>query len=209
MASSFVSQIPSIIYLIQQLNPITVLDIGKGFGKYGFLIHEYLGIDNKNHIDPSKSMVEQSRIKIDAIEADKDLLLPHLSHLYNNVFFGDVFDTYKATANYDLILMIDVIEHLDKEKAIQLIRHYLAKGSAMIIATPINFFKQELYESEYEHHISHWTLKDFDKVCYLDHQYLDGGAIYLLSNTKRSIRGFGNSYIKKLRRFARAIKNEF
>ena len=41
MASSFVSQIPVVVYLLQRLAPTSMLDIGKGFGKYGFLAHEY------------------------------------------------------------------------------------------------------------------------------------------------------------------------
>jgi hypothetical protein len=46
MASSFSAQIPAIVHLLKSLASKSVFDIGKGFGKYGFLIHEYLGIDN-------------------------------------------------------------------------------------------------------------------------------------------------------------------
>ena len=81
-------------------------------------------------------------------------------------------------------------------------------GSKIIIATPIEFFEQNLYESEFEHHVSHWTKKDFIKLGYLNVQYFDAGAVYLLSNEKIDVRGFGSSWIKKLRRIARAIKNE-
>ena len=50
--------------------------------------------------------------------------------------------------------------------------------------------------------------KDFENLGYLNCQYFDAGAIYLLSNEKLDVRGFGNSWIKKLRRIARAVKNE-
>ena len=43
MASSFLSQIPTIIYLISQIKPKSILDIGKGFGNIVYLIHEYYG----------------------------------------------------------------------------------------------------------------------------------------------------------------------
>lgn len=209
MASSFAEQIPCILHLVKQLRPRTILDIGKGFGKYGFLLHEYVGIDNTKKIDPSKTMVEQSVIRIDAIEADKDLLLPHLPQFYNRVFVGDVFDVFFAGGSYNVVLMIDVIEHLDKEKAVTLLQHFVRDGAKVIVATPLQFFKQELYESEYEHHISHWTKKDFDKIGYVDCQYFDAGAVYLLSADKLNVRGFGNTLIKKLRRIARLLKNEF
>lgn len=87
-------------------------------------------------------MAHQSRVKIDAIEVDKDLLLPHLSQFYSEVFAEDVFELYKNLPRYDLILMIDVIEHSDKEKAIAMLKYFLSKNSVMLIATPISFFNK-------------------------------------------------------------------
>ena len=78
----------------------------------------------------------------------------------------------------------------------------------MIVATPIHFFQQELYASKFEHHVSHWTNRDFEEIGYLNFQNLDAGAVYLITGKKINIRGFGNSWIKKVRRIARAIKNE-
>ena len=208
MASSFINQIPAIIHLVQKLKAEKILDIGKGFGKYGFLIHEYAGVDNTKKLNPSKSLKEQSAILIDAVEVDADLMLPHLTQLYTKIYFEDIIQLYKTLPSYDLILMIDIIEHINKPKAIQLLKHLLMMGSKIIIATPIEFFEQNLYESEFEHHVSHWTKKDFIKLGYLNVQYFDAGAVYLLSNEKIDVRGFGSSWIKKLRRIARAIKNE-
>jgi 2-polyprenyl-3-methyl-5-hydroxy-6-metoxy-1,4-benzoquinol methylase len=208
MASSFSSQIPTIIYLIQQIKPKSILDIGKGFGKYGFLIHEYIGIDNKKQLNANLTMAQQSRISIDAIEVDTDLLLPHLSHLYNNVLVGDVFDIYPKLDSYDLVLMIDVIEHLDKMKALEMLKYFISTGTDVIVATPIHFFHQNLYESEYENHISHWVIKDFQQIAYVDCQYFDAGAVYFLSPEKKKINGFGNYFFKKLKRIFRSIRNE-
>lgn len=209
MASSFAIQIPTIVYLISKIKPNKILDIGKGFGKYGFLAHEYVGIDNQKKLEPTKLMREQSQIQIDAVEADRDLLLPHLSHIYNNVFFGDILNLYSVLGIYDLVLMIDIIEHLDKAGAINLLKHLLKNGSKIIISTPIKFFEQNLYESEFENHISHWTIKDFQKMGFADVQYVDAGAVYLLSPRKENIVGFGNGLLKKIKRIARSIKNEF
>jgi hypothetical protein len=208
MASSFSIQIPAIIHLLQKLKPESVLDIGKGFGKYGFLIHEYVGINNSKKIDPGLSMSVQSSIKIDAVEVDEDLMLPHLDQIYSKVYFGDVFKIYKELPGYELILMVDVIEHLDKENSISLLKYFLSKNSTVLISTPLLFFEQHLYQSEFENHISHWTLNDFKSLGFVDYQFFDGGCIYLLSNKKIEIRGFGHSFIKKIRRIARAFRNE-
>lgn len=208
MASSFLSQVPTIIYLISQIKPNTILDIGKGFGKYGFLIHEYIGVDNKAKLNPSLTIKEQSGIKIDAVEIDEQLLLPHLNHFYNDVFTGNIIDMYEKMEPYDLILMIDIIEHLDKTAALKMLKYFAAKKTKMIIATPLEFFNQHLYDSEHEEHISHWTKNDFSSICHVDYQIIDGGGIYYLSPDSIDIRGFGNSIIKKLRRIARTLKNE-
>lgn len=209
MASSFSEQIPSIIHLIQQIRPATVLDIGKGFGKYGFLIHEYAGIDPNRKIDPEKSLQSQSLISIDAVEVDPDLMLPHMSQIYRKVYFGDVLEIYRDLPRYDLVLMIDIIEHIEKSKAMEMISQVLSSGARMIIATPIRFFEQELYESKYERHVSHWSSADFRKIGFCEEQYLDSGAIYLLSEKPLKIRGFGNGLMQKFRRLARQVRNEF
>jgi len=208
MASSFVSQVPVIIDVIKALRPKSVLDIGKGFGKYGFLIHEYLGIDNSRKIDPEKSLRQQSAVVIDACEADKDLFLPHLDQLYRNIYEGDVLKNYTQIGRYDLILMIDVIEHLDKQQAIEMLRYFISNNGIILIATPSDFFEQHLYESEFENHVSHWALSDFKKLGFVDSQKIDAGMVYLLSVEKKDIRGFGNAFIKKIRRIGRAVRNE-
>ena len=208
MASSFVEQIPTIIRLIQSLGPKRVLDIGKGFGKYGFLIHEYVGIDNLKRIDPSKTLAELSNLKIDAVEADKDLMLPHLNQIYTTTFAGDVTKIYKDLPSFELVLMIDVIEHLDKGSAVEVLKYFLELNTNILIATPINYFQQELYESDYEHHISHWKLKDFKALGIVESQYFGDGAVYLLSTRKLNLNNFGNSFYKKLKRIRRAILRE-
>jgi hypothetical protein len=62
MASSFADQIPTIVYVLEKLNAKTVLDVGKGFGKHGFLLHEYVGIDHRKKPDPHRTLAQQSRI---------------------------------------------------------------------------------------------------------------------------------------------------
>jgi hypothetical protein len=73
MASSFPEQIPAIVYLLQQLQlndgrRSRMLDVGKGMGKYGFLAHEYVGMDRREAPEPLKTLAEQSRWTIDAVE---------------------------------------------------------------------------------------------------------------------------------------------
>lgn len=208
MASSYSNQIPAIIHVAQKLAPKNILDIGKGFGKYGFLLHEYIGVDNTRRIDPAISIKEQSNITIDAVEVDPDLMLPHLQQFYSNVHFGDILTMYRNFSGYDLVLMIDIIEHIPKEEAIVILKHFVTSNACVIVSTPIDFFEQYLYESVYENHVSHWTKADFAAVGYVDFQYFGEGAVYLVSKEKLDIIGFGNSPIKKAKRLARLLKDD-
>lgn len=209
MATSFSDQFPSVIHILTRLKPRSVLDIGKGFGKYGFLIHEYCGIDPKKAPNPSMTLRQQSTIVVDAVDINRDYDFPHLSHLYSTVHIGDILQLYPKLPNYDLILMADVIEHLPKESAKEMLRAFIAKGSRVLVTTPVTFFQQELYESDAETHVSFWTTADFGEYgCHVQWQKIGAGAIYLLSPTETVIRGFGSSPMAKLRRLARAIRAE-
>jgi hypothetical protein len=146
VASSFVDQVPVIIFLLHKLSPQTVLDVGKGFGKYGFLLHEYVGIDQTKRPDPNKTLAEQSRVAVDAVEVNRSYLWPHLGQLYRQVFVGRVEELCSTLPSYDVILMADVIEHIEKAAALQVLESFLAR-STVIVSTPRHFFEQDLYES--------------------------------------------------------------
>lgn len=209
MASSFADQIPMVMYLIRRLGPKTVLDIGKGFGKYGFLVHEYCGVPWHERPDPAKTLGEQSRVAVDAVEAQGDYLWPHIEQLYRETFIGDIGELYDGLHGYDLVLMADVIEHLPKEVGLRVARHFVQEGSAVLITTPKDFFHQELFESEYEQHRSLWTPEDFAFAPYMDWQYAGPGRIYLLANKQHLIAGFGNRPLTRARRVAGFLRDEF
>lgn len=210
MASSFVAQIPVVINILKHLGSKKILDVGKGFGKYGFLIHEYCGIDNSKKLKSSVMMKEQSKVKIDCVEIDDDLIFPHLNNFYNNIYKADIINIYKQLIDYDLILMTDVIEHINKENAIKLLKFYRENEIDVLITTPIDFFEQNLYESKYEEHVSHWALEDFKKIGFnVNYQKVQAGGIYLLSNRQHRIPGFGNSLNKKIKRILRLIISDF
>jgi SAM-dependent methyltransferase len=208
MATSYSSQIPAIIHLISSLKPTSVLDIGKGFGKYGFLLHEYYGVDHSTRPRPALALCDQSRVMIDAVECNPNYLWPHLGQLYRTVVQGRIEELYKSLPYYDVVLMADVIEHLREEDARSIVRHFLERGSTMVISTPRVFFQQDLFESADEHHISYWTAKDFRKMGHCDYQNSGAGRIFLVSPRPLDVRGFGHAPIKRLRRLARAVQDE-
>jgi hypothetical protein len=210
VASSFVDQVPIIVFLLLKLNPKTVLDVGKGFGKYGLLLHEYVGIDSTKRPDPSKTLSEQSRVTVDAVEVNQNYLWPHISQFYRHVYVGRVQDLCNSLPSYDVVLMADVIEHIEKAAARQVVEYFLAQGSTVVVSTPRHFFQQDLYESPDEHHVSFWTLGDFqgpDRSVL--HQNVGSGVIYVIRRGRMEpIRGFGNDLLTRARRMARLTLTE-
>ena len=209
MASSFASQIPVVIHVIQSLKPKSVLDVGKGFGKYGMLIHEYLGVSSERAPLPDKKLREQSGVRIKAIDINLDYNFPHLEQFYESVDNVNILDRFSQYSGFDLVLMCDIIEHLPKPQAVKILEHFLKGCSRVLVATPNAFFDQDLYNSAAEHHVSFWQPSDFQMLgCHVDWQRVDCGTVYLLSLDLVDIQGFGHGPMKRLRRLARRLLDE-
>jgi GDP-mannose 4,6 dehydratase len=128
-----------------------------------------------------------------------------------HVHVGRVEELFHDLPVYDLVLMVDVIEHIDKAPASLVLNSFLARGSTVLVATPRYFFQQELYESPDERHVSFWTLRDFygpDRTIF--HQNVGPSAIYVLKEGRMNrIPGFGNDPLTRVRRLARLTLSEF
>ncbi|MBW2991727.1 glycosyltransferase family 1 protein, partial [Candidatus Woesearchaeota archaeon] len=84
MPTSSPHQINEIMGEIMELDPSSILDIGVGFGKYGFLCREYLELWDYNN----KRYGEWKR-EIDGIEVYEDYITDIQRKVYNNIFIGD------------------------------------------------------------------------------------------------------------------------
>ena len=140
------------------MKPKRVMDIGAGMGKFGMLIREqYLSRNaEQGEMEPVDDIV------IDAVEDTKYLLTDRMKGLYNRVFEKDIFNFYPQMEDYDLILLIDTVEHWDKAKGLDLIRVLSRKGSVMV-STPkhTGMYKEHFY-GDPRHHITQYVDRDFD-----------------------------------------------
>ena len=208
MASSFVDQIPLITYVMQKLSPSTVLDVGKGFGKYAFLIHEYVGIDHAHKPVKGHTLQSQSRVSVDAIEVNSDYDFPHNAGFYRRIFWSDIREIYQSLEIYDVVLMADVIEHLTKEEGLTLLRHFISKGSTCVVSSPKVYFQQKMFESKWEDHLSFWSPRDLKMLGHLEFQNTRSGRVYVIFPSKNRINGFGNSLLEKTKRLVWTVINE-
>lgn len=132
---------PEIISLVHQVPHSRILDVGPGYGKASMLLREYL------NVKPDR---------IDAIELEKSYVEAFgLTVHYDDVLIGDVCDLPASEfGRWDLVLMVDVLEHIADEKAFALLRRI---GCRVIIGTPVDWFQTDDGLPESEKHRSHWT----------------------------------------------------
>jgi 2-polyprenyl-3-methyl-5-hydroxy-6-metoxy-1,4-benzoquinol methylase len=94
------------------VKPSSILDIGLGNGKMGFIARDFLDV-----MLGEKHRREDWKIKIDGIEIFSDYIQEHQRAIYNEIYLGDALEVIDALGSYDLIILGDVLEHFQKEKA--------------------------------------------------------------------------------------------
>lgn len=122
-------------YFIQQkYNKDTfILDVGAGSGTYFNMLNP-LGYTN-----------------IDCVEAFSPYILKFdLKNKYNNIFYGDVTELKIDYSRYDLVILGDVFEHIEKQKSIKLLKDIYPTD--IIIAIPFGGEQDAINGNSYEIH---------------------------------------------------------
>lgn len=135
------------------LHPKSVLDIGVGFGKWGALAREYTDVNK------GRCAKAQWQVRIDGIEifpAYKSVLW----EAYTKVYIGNAISVLPTLSNYDLIMAVEVLEHMKKEDGLSLIAAIKAKSRNFIVSYS-NSVSVPVFGNKYEQHISKWGPADF------------------------------------------------
>jgi hypothetical protein len=171
------------IEIIEQVNPISIFDIGIGFGKWGFLSREYLEVwkwDKNLYGDPFKF---KWSIKIDGAEVFGKYIKELQHNIYDNIYIEDIFTLIDKLDKYDLFILSDVVEHFKKDKGQTLVRKCYEKANkAILIITPIVFFQQgNTCGNKAENHRSLWAMNDFKAYEKVHITYTKGHLIAVIS----------------------------
>ena len=138
------------------LRPHSVLDIGIGYGKYGVLAREFLEfwLEYKPY--------EERKIKIDGIEAFPQYVNAGHRYYYDDIHIGNALDLVPTLGQYDLILIIDVLEHFTEKDGLELLRQCKSKGKHILVSTPLDIGDQgAVFGNEFERHRFQWKKKHF------------------------------------------------
>ena len=147
MPTSFPDHITRIVQFCIKAAPRSVLDVGAGYGKYGHLIREYCD-------------KWPWSMTIDAVEPFPEYLKRIGCSAYDDVCEDD-FLTARLLQKYDLVLMIDVLEHFTRDDGERALAKALEFGHAVLVSTPRAPAEQGAeYGNEYERHRSVWTDHD-------------------------------------------------
>ena len=140
--------------------PMSVLDIGCGYGKWGFLTREY----REAHED--RCYPEQWEVRVEGVEIWERYVmkLPWLKDLYDHIFINDITRVVKSLKPYDIIIAGDVIEHISKHVAKMVMRELIARAKKIfILSIPLGegWLGNAIVDgNQYENHLSTWTERE-------------------------------------------------
>ncbi|VAX23418.1 hypothetical protein MNBD_NITROSPINAE04-2113 [hydrothermal vent metagenome] len=151
MPSSLPTDIRFPISCAYELQPKSVLDIGIGFGRWGFLFREFLDVFM------GRIYKDTWAVKIDGVEAYEPYIMDHHRAIYDNIFIEDARTYIQRAPHYDLIVIGDMLEHLNMDEAITFFHDVMNKtNGGLLINIPLGKCEQDGHENPYETHRSTW-----------------------------------------------------
>jgi hypothetical protein len=98
------------------IRPSSILDIGLSYGKIGFVNRDFfIALMDESFVK------KKSKMTIHGIETFSPEPRDMQPGFYDTVYRGDMFDLIDRLGTYDMIVLGDVLEHLGKKEAFQLL----------------------------------------------------------------------------------------
>ena len=160
MPSSAPCLIPYVCSVMTHFKPKSVLDVGMGNGKYGFLAREYIDIQNA-------AVGNNDKCYLHGIEIFRPYIGKVQKAIYDKISIGSAMEVLNTIEEkYDLVICCDMIEHLEKKDGHRLIRRMrrcLSDDGILLVTTPIKEREQGVvFGNENETHLCIWDEHDFD-----------------------------------------------
>lgn len=209
MPTSSAHMLTPVMSFVGWLNPRSVLDLGCGYGHWGTLLRQYL--DHPWVIESGRPRWDR---QIDAVEVWDGYHNPLWEFAYDRLVISDALDFLPKVpdAEYDLILCIEVLEHLPPEDGDRLLRHLRRTATHVLVTTPDQPVHQhDLCSNPHETHLSWWSWRALRRVGAVARLPAAGSTIAVFSNQPQQLepwlrsvrlRTLGPLVPPRLRRFA-------
>lgn len=158
MATSSISHTRHVMYHVIMNNPSSVLDIGVGFGRWGFLCREMIDVFN------GRVHKDQWKLRIEGIEIFEKYIGAHQRSIYDHIHIGNARDVIKTLGRYDIIIIGDMLEHLSKDDAWDLFHSAMKRANiGLILNLPMGeeWLREIGAENKHEDHLSWWKMDEF------------------------------------------------
>lgn len=158
MATSSIGHVRHVMKHVLELRPSSILDVGVGFGRWGFLCREMLDVFSERHSP------EQWKVRIEGIEIYEPYIQEHQRHIYDKIHIGDARTLTGALGRFDLVIIGDMMEHVDKNDAWSLFHSALgAANMGLVLNLPLGeeTLRETGADNEHEDHLSWWELDEF------------------------------------------------
>ena len=162
MPTSPYTHIPTIVQFLITAHPRSLLDVGLGNGKIGFIARDYLDVMRGER---GKFKRKDWKTKIDGIEVFPEYIQDHQRAIYDEIFIGNAFDVVDTLGNYDMIVLGDVLEHFEKNQAYRFLDKCIAHSNRhLIVCIPLGekWTQEAIYGNPYERHLSFWSFEEFE-----------------------------------------------
>jgi len=128
-----------------------IVDLGAGEGWLSYWLRKMV----------KDSLIGPYKTQIDAIELFDGFIPALKKQYYSNVFHEDITLFYEKFVNYDLIISLECIEHITKDKIIPILKYLLAHNKFIFLSTPNGFTDGGEHEGNpYQKHQTGFTKED-------------------------------------------------
>ena len=110
MPSSFHDALSVVLPFVIDLAPASILDVGVGFGKYGFLFREYLDVAGAAAAGAAPDR-RHWKVRIEGIEAYAPYVTDLQRGIYDTIHIGEATALLPRLGPWDLVFAGDVLEH--------------------------------------------------------------------------------------------------
>lgn len=162
MPSSFPDALGVVLPFVIDLAPRSILDVGVGFGKYGFLFREYLDVITREG-EAQPFAREGRRVRIDGIEAHPAYVTDLQRAVYDTIHVGDALALLPGLDPHDLVFAADVLEHFspaDGRRFLAECRRCATRG-VLVVTPALQIPQGPAFGNVWETHRSVWAAADF------------------------------------------------